>query len=343
MADQNDLPNPNPFEDENDLSLGQWIKEFIHHYWPVMFFASLFLIMMAFGLVIMSGQAALAIAGLMIIAVFGVAINLAFLAPVLLAPLLLLVALAIFLIYPETSYSSPTAPLLGVGIFGLFIAGTVYFLNKIRAKDKDDDVQPVAVASVATTTVEEEPEEEAVEVKGPKPVAFDLGIASKGVTIIFGTESGNAEGLAEVAKAGLESDGHPVQVLDAGVVDYRHFKAFANLLVITSTWGEGDPPSNAIDLVGDMKNDSLEHNNKGIQFSVLSLGDTSYELFCQCGKDFDAYLEKAGGKRVYQRVDCDVDYEQPFEEWLTGVRGALKGNLATVAEYTDEAPATEAA
>lgn len=329
----------NPFEDENDASLGDWCKEFIAHYWPIIFFATCFVLMMAAGLVLMSGETGLILAGLAVVAVFGLAITFTFLAPVLLAPLLIIALLAVAFIYPENTYNKTPTALLGIGMLGMAIAGTAYFLAKIKPS-KTETADEAAVAIVADTasdlTEEADSEPEIVEERGPKPVAFDLGIAAKGVTIIFGTESGNAEGLAEVAKGELESDGHAVQMLDAGVVDFRHLKAFANLLIITSTWGEGDPPSNAIELVGDMKNDALSHDTSGIQFSVLSLGDTNYELFCQCGKDFDSYLEKAGGKRFLNRVDCDVDYDQPFQDWVLGVRNALKGGLNTTAEYQEE-------
>jgi sulfite reductase (NADPH) flavoprotein alpha-component len=192
---------------------------------------------------------------------------------------------------------------------------------------------PVAVAPAAAAA----PKTEAAPVaKGPKPVKFDKTIAAKGVTILFGSESGNAEGLADMVKGKLQKDGHPVQVLDAAVVDGRQLKAFANLLVLTSTWGEGDPPSNAIELVADLKNKALGLSTAGIQFSVLSLGDTNYEYFCQCGKDFDQYLEQYGGKRLFKRVDCDIAYEAPFEEWLTGVQAALKAGLNTTVEYVEE-------
>ena len=56
-----------------------------------------------------------------------------------------------------------------------------------------------------------------------------------------------------------------------------------------------------------------------LRFSVLSLGDSSYEFFCQTGKDFDKRLEELGGTRIYQRVDCDLDYDEPAAKWLDEV------------------------
>ncbi|MBX2860399.1 MAG: flavodoxin domain-containing protein [Vampirovibrio sp.] len=173
---------------------------------------------------------------------------------------------------------------------------------------------------------------------GPKPVKFDKQIAAEGITLMFGTESGNCEELAKIASDDLKANGFDkVQVLDAGVVDITHMNAFANFLVLTSTWGDGDPPSNAEELVNAMKADAPPLKLDGTQFSVLSLGDTSYDQFCKCGKDFDEVLAKYGGHRVFDRVDCDLEFEEPFRKWLEGVKGALKaGGLKTIAQFEEK-------
>ena len=62
---------------------------------------------------------------------------------------------------------------------------------------------------------------------------------------------------------------------------------------------------------------------EGVGFSVLSLGDSSYDFFCQTGKEFDIRLEELGANRVYERVDCDLDYDEPASEWIEGVVSAL--------------------
>ena len=81
-----------------------------------------------------------------------------------------------------------------------------------------------------------------------------------------------------------------------------------------------------------------------IRFSVLALGDQSYEFFCQTGKDFDSRLEKLGGQRLFPRVDCDVDYEETAEEWLEGVLGKLietrERDIKGAATATSQAAAT---
>jgi sulfite reductase alpha subunit-like flavoprotein len=174
-----------------------------------------------------------------------------------------------------------------------------------------------------------------------KPVQFDLKVAATGVSVVFGTESGNSEQLAQMAVDELKKDGHAVQLIDAGVLDVTHLQAFSNLLIIASTWGEGDPPSNCVELMGQMKA-KPEISMKGSQFSVLSLGDTNYEFFCQCGKDFDTLLESYGAERLAARVDCDLDYEKPYATWLESVKAALKSKgLKTVPEFVEKLPEPE--
>src|SRR5690606_5123113 len=102
----------------------------------------------------------------------------------------------------------------------------------------------------------------------------------------------------------------------------RDFKTIKNLAVIVSTQGMGEPPIEGAEL------HSLLHGNKapalqGIQYSVLSLGDTSYAQFCQTGKDFDAIFEKLGASRLHDRKDCDVDYEDDALAWMDAILHTL--------------------
>ncbi|MBC2595313.1 assimilatory sulfite reductase (NADPH) flavoprotein subunit [Ruficoccus amylovorans] len=151
---------------------------------------------------------------------------------------------------------------------------------------------------------------------------------SKGVplTILFGTESGNCEELAGRAKEIAENQGFMPTVRDMGSFTPESLAKETNLAVIVSTWGEGDPPDSASTFYKAVMDKSCPRLEQS-RFSVLALGDTSYEHFCKIGRDFDQRLEDLGAKRYYPRTDCDVDYEEPFQKWL---EGALK-SLAKVA------------
>ncbi|MFP3845225.1 assimilatory sulfite reductase (NADPH) flavoprotein subunit [Priestia filamentosa] len=141
---------------------------------------------------------------------------------------------------------------------------------------------------------------------------------SKEVTVLYGSQTGNAQGLADQAGKTLEGKGFKVTVSSMSDFKPNSLKKLKNLLVVASTHGEGDPPDNALsfhEFLHGRRAPKLED----LRFSVLSLGDSSYEQFCQTGKEFDARLEELGGTRLHPRVDCDLDYDEPAEEWLNGV------------------------
>ena len=147
-------------------------------------------------------------------------------------------------------------------------------------------------------------------------------ILSKEVTILYGSQTGNAQRIAENAAKELEETGFQVAVSSMSDFKPNQLKKVKNLLIAVSTHGEGDPPDNALTF-HEFLNGRRAPKLDDLQFSVLSLGDSSYEFFCQTGKDFDERLEELGGKRLYPRVDCDLDYDEPATEWLEGVIASL--------------------
>ena len=120
-----------------------------------------------------------------------------------------------------------------------------------------------------------------------------------------------------------------------GQYDFSRLAGEKNLLIITSAYGDGDPPDNAADLYEFIQSDKAPEM-KGVRFSVLSLGDTEYPDFCKCGIDFDNRLEALGAERFYQRVDCDVDYDEPFAAWRKGVFESLGGAASIAATDSGE-------
>lgn len=142
------------------------------------------------------------------------------------------------------------------------------------------------------------------------------------VTILWGSQTGNSEGLAKKTAKSLTAKGHEVTVTDMAEADAETISKAENLLVITSTYGDGEPPDNAQDLHALLHSDSAPRF-ESTNFSVLGLGDSEYPDFNQCAKEFDAVLEKLGGKRLCDRIESDVDYDEPFEQWLGLVGGAL--------------------
>ena len=135
------------------------------------------------------------------------------------------------------------------------------------------------------------------------------------LTVLYGSQTGNTETVAGQLAEKAKSSGIEVKLWDMAEYKPRELKNEQYLAVLTSTHGEGEPPDNAMDLyefLGSRKAPGL----KGLKYSVLSLGDSSYEYFCQTGKDFDERLQKLGATAVIPRVDCDVDYDDLAEKWI---------------------------
>jgi sulfite reductase (NADPH) flavoprotein alpha-component len=156
------------------------------------------------------------------------------------------------------------------------------------------------------------------EVAAPAAAPAAQSAASEPLTILYGSQTGNAEDIAESLRERAEAAGLTATAYD--MLDYKpkDLKKETNLIVCVSTHGEGDPPDNAEELhafIFGKKAPKLD----GLKFSVLAFGDTSYEHFCQTGKDFDAQLEKLGGKRLTDRVDLDVDFDEAAEAWIETV------------------------
>lgn len=142
------------------------------------------------------------------------------------------------------------------------------------------------------------------------------------VTVLFGSQTGTAEGLAKKLVKTLKKGNFEPNIQDMGSYDKELLAKEKNLLVITSTYGDGEPPDTALELHTWLMSDAAPRL-EGVNFSVLSLGDSSYPDFCQCGTDFDLRLGALGANRIYPRVDVDVDPEQPYAEWSKGVIAVL--------------------
>jgi sulfite reductase (NADPH) flavoprotein alpha-component len=148
--------------------------------------------------------------------------------------------------------------------------------------------------------------------------------ATQPVTILFGTQTGTAEGLAKKLSRQLQGNGYAPTVLGMDAYAKADLATCERLLIITSTYGEGDPPDHAMAFWQWLASDaavSLAH----MKFSVLGLGDTNYEKFCAFGKAVDSRLAALGATRITDRVDCDVDYDAPFATWSGLVCAPVSG------------------
>lgn len=142
------------------------------------------------------------------------------------------------------------------------------------------------------------------------------------IHILWGSQTGNAENLAQVIGDSL-ADEFDVEVLDMGLTDPEMVKDISHLIIVTSTYGDGEAPDNASEWMSYLNFDE-ELELPDLKYAVIGLGDTYYPHFCQAGKDFDKYLSKRGAHALLRRLDCDLYYEEQYPDWLNELKSVLK-------------------
>jgi sulfite reductase (NADPH) flavoprotein alpha-component len=146
------------------------------------------------------------------------------------------------------------------------------------------------------------------------------------VTVLYGGKSGNSEFVAKEIGRHFFEHGKRTVVLNMSKYHIERLSEEKLLLVVVSTHGEGEPPPAAAGFYRELMSGSM--NLSHLEYAVCALGDSGYEFFCQTGKDIDKRLEELGASRLYQRVDCDVNFEKTAGDWISAVlkqRLSLKG------------------
>lgn len=152
--------------------------------------------------------------------------------------------------------------------------------------------------------------------------AIEVPTAVKEITVLYGSQTGNGQGIAEQAAAKLKEQSFEVIIQSMNDFKPNNLKKIENLLLVVSTHGEGDPPDTALpffEFLHGKRAPKLDH----LHYSVLALGDSSYEFFCKTGADFDQKLSDLGAVQLAPRVDCDLDYDEPAAQWLAAVEVSL--------------------
>lgn len=161
-------------------------------------------------------------------------------------------------------------------------------------------------------------------VGSPAPTGPEGSGALEPLTILFGSQTGNGERLAKRIAKEAGRRGFAPTVHDLAAYPKDRLATERLVLVVTSTYGDGEPPDNARAFWEFMAGPAATGLN-GVRYSICALGDTNYPKFCAFGKALDERLEKLGATRVHPRAECDVEFEAPFAAWLAGVLPALRG------------------
>jgi sulfite reductase (NADPH) flavoprotein alpha-component len=153
----------------------------------------------------------------------------------------------------------------------------------------------------------------------PAPAPPQAGIP---VTIAWGSQTGNSESLGKKLAKTLSTKGHQPVVKDMAELSPHDLTSLGHLLIITSTYGDGEPPDNAASLHAGLHAEGVP-TLSSLRYSVFALGDSNYPAFCKCGHDFDQRLASLGAQRLAPIVECDVDYDQPFTNWIQQIEQFL--------------------
>ena len=211
---------------------------------------------------------------------------------------------------------SPLAGTFGTDYGDLIIeAAEACPVEIIKYETVSDGAEEVVAAAEAVEVAAEPVAAEAVSVSGSTSEALAaLMEGDRSLAILFGSQTGNAAGLAEKTAKLAQNYGLVPTVYDMDGFDTATLANHKRTLIITSTWGEGEMPDNAESLWQSVNSQSPSLSD--VSFSVCAIGDTAYDEFCKAGLDWDSKYESLGANRVHSIQLCDVDFDPPWAVWV---------------------------
>ncbi len=145
------------------------------------------------------------------------------------------------------------------------------------------------------------------------------------VTVLYASQSGNAEDLAAQAVQDLKKSGLEAESFNMMDYSIAQLEDDTSLLIIASTWGDGEPPDEAEEFYNTLL-EAPAMKLPNLKYAIMALGDSYYEAFCQFGKNLDSVLDLYGAVRLRPRLDCDMDHEEQYPDWIEDVKTLLATN-----------------
>ena len=159
--------------------------------------------------------------------------------------------------------------------------------------------------------------------------SIKLETMTEDIILLCASQTGNAEDVSEDVISQLTEAGYPVRLVDLCCEDdLSPLKEASCILAVVSTWGEGEPPDDAVPFFENLK-DASSLDLTDTPYAILGLGDTGYEQFCECAKILDRELARHGANELLARVDCDVWYDDELEQWISDLKNVFSQQPAT--------------
>lgn len=146
--------------------------------------------------------------------------------------------------------------------------------------------------------------------------------------ILYASQTGNAQKIAESLNASFSNKGIDAEISSVGEFNPKNLKRHSHIFLVTSTHGEGEPPDDAIEFLEFIQGKRAPEMPNS-QFAILALGDSSYQYFCQTGKDFEQAFNRLGAKSIIDRVDCDLDFELSAKQWVNLLFEKIEVSITT--------------
>lgn len=162
------------------------------------------------------------------------------------------------------------------------------------------------------------------------------------IIITYGSESGNAKRLARNLSKATHFNSFNLKLVELNHIPLTRLTSKDMVLVVTSTFGDGEPPGNADSFATQLAN---VESIPAFKFAIFAIGDVAYANFCQFGQFLDTQFDSKGAKRIINRVDADIDYHPFFQQWTKTIAAVIAGDLEIghqlqlkVSSYSETSP-----